>query len=85
MHERAENAERHVPLRIARFERRGRGGVEADVREEDDRGALHDAAPAEVAVVAGVRRDVRMPVRGVDELQPGEHEHDDDADLQIAP
>ncbi len=39
MTQRAEDAERHVPLRIARFERRGRGRIEADIREEDDRGA----------------------------------------------
>ena len=44
--ERAEDAEGHVALRVLRLLGRGRDGVEADVGEEHDRGALVDAAPA---------------------------------------
>ncbi len=56
-----------VALRIACLLRGGGGLVEADVGEEDDRGARHDAAPAELAGLARVLRQVGMPVRGVDE------------------
>ena len=42
--ETAEDADRQVALRILRLFGRGRNRVEADVREEDDRRALVDAA-----------------------------------------
>ena len=44
--ERAEDADRHVALGVVRLLRRGRDRVEADIGEEDDGGAAHDAAPA---------------------------------------
>ena len=56
--EAAEDADRHVPLRIPRFLGRGRDRVEADVREKHNRGALVNAPPA-------VRRE-RHKIRGVD-------------------
>ena len=40
---------RHVALRMLRLLRRGRNGVEADIREEDHARAAEDAAPAELA------------------------------------
>ena len=56
--EAAENADRQVALRVAGLFRRGRDGVEADVGEEHDRGALVDAGEA-------VRRE-RHVVVGID-------------------
>ena len=53
-----QNADRHVPLRVLGFLRRGRNGIEADVREEHNRGPLVDAAPS-------VRRKRRV-VGGID-------------------
>ena len=47
--QRSEDAARHVALRIARFLRRRRDRVEADVGEEDHRRAADDARPAELA------------------------------------
>ena len=63
-----EDADRHVLLRIPRLLRGRAHGVEADVGEEDQPGAAEHAAPAELAEGAGVGRDERMPVGGVDVL-----------------
>ena len=78
--ERAEDADRHVALRILRFLRRGRDRVEADVREEHDRRRAEHAGPAEVAVRVG-RRHERMPVRRIDELQRERDEEQDHDEL----
>ena len=51
--ERAEDADRHVPLRILGLLRRGGHRVEADVGEEDHARAADDAVPA---VLARARR-----------------------------
>ena len=62
--ERAEDADRHVALGIARLLRRGGDGVEADVGEEDDaRGADH-ATPADRPAA---RRDAGWPWSALDD------------------
>ncbi len=78
--ERAEDADRHVALRILRFLRRGRDRIEADVREEHDRRRTEHARPAEVACIVH-RRHERMPVRRVDELQRERDEEQDHDEL----
>ena len=60
--ERGEDADRHVALRVLRLLRGGRDRVEADVGEEHHRRAAQHAAPAELAELAGVRRDERRQV-----------------------
>ncbi len=50
--ERAQNADRHVALRIMRLLRRGRHGVEADIGEEHYGRAAQYAAQAEFAGAA---------------------------------
>ena len=55
--QRAENADRHVALRVLRFLRRGAHRIESDVGEEDHARAAQHAAPAELAELAGVRRE----------------------------
>jgi hypothetical protein len=45
-HQRAENADRHILLRILRLLGRGRDGVKADVGEEDRRRARGNAMPS---------------------------------------
>src|SRR6185437_11059954 len=52
-----EDADRHVPRRIARLLRSGRDGIEADIREEDHPGTGDDAAPTVFAEYTGIRRD----------------------------
>ena len=77
--QRAEDADRHVARRVARFLRRGRHGVEADVGEEHHAGAAQHAAPAELAELTGVRRDERRQVRALHVRRAGDdedHEHD---------
>ena len=64
--QRADDADRHVALRILRLLRRRRDGVEADVGEEDDRRAGGDAVEA-------VRRE-RVPVRRLHVLEADEDE-----------
>ena len=49
-----------------RFLRRRRDCVEADVSEEDNARAPHDAADSEVSKFTGVGRQKRMIVRVVD-------------------
>jgi hypothetical protein len=75
----AQNADRHVPLRVAGFLRRRRDRVEADVRKEHDRGALHDAAEA----VRGERLVVgHVDVGGAQHDEQSEDEQlDDDNDV----
>ena len=67
-HERSEDADRHVALRILRFLRRRDHRIEADEGEEDDACRAKDAAPAECVTpkwpVFG--RNERVPVRRVD-------------------
>ena len=43
-HQRAQDSDGHVALRIFRFLRRGGDGIEADVGEEDGRGSGGDAS-----------------------------------------
>ena len=62
--QRAQDADRHVPLRVLGLLRRGRDGVEADVREEDQAGAAQDARDAVGAPLAGVGRDERRELAG---------------------
>ena len=66
---------------LLRFLRGGGDGVEADVREEDDAGGAHDAAPAEFAEGAGVRRDEGHVVLGLDVGVADSDDDDDDGDL----
>ena len=63
--ERAEDADRHVALRILGLLRRGGDRVESDVGEEDHAGAAHDPVPA-VLARAGRRGDEGLPVLPVD-------------------
>ena len=63
--QRAEDADRHVALRLLRLLRGGGDGIEADEGEEHHGGAAQDAAQAEIAEAAGVRGDERMPVARV--------------------
>ena len=51
--ERAQDADRHVALRVRGFLRRRGDGVESDVGEEDDARAAHDAVPAVLARAFG--------------------------------
>ena len=67
--ERAQDADGHVALRVLGLLRGGRDRVEADVGEEDDGRAADDAAPAEVAEVAGVGRDEGVRVVAVTQLR----------------
>ena len=79
----SENSDRHVLLRILRLLRRGRDGVESDIGEEDDARRANDARPAELAEGAGVRRNERVPVRGV-HVQEAEADHEQhDRDLHV--
>ena len=48
----------------------GRDAIKTDVGKEDDRRGLEDAAPAELAEDAGVRRDIGHPVGWVDVERP---------------
>ena len=75
--QRAQDPDRHVLLRSSCLLRGGRDGVEADIGKEHHRRAAQDAAPAELAERAGVRRDEGDPVRSghVDHA-----DNDDDAD-----
>lgn len=66
-----ENADRQVALRVLRFFCRRRDGIEADVREEDDRRALMDAREA-----IGCKRRV------VGRLDGGEPDGDEEAQRQ---
>ena len=77
----AHDADRHVPLRVLRFLRRGRNGIEPDVGEEDDPGGLHHAAPAELPEAARVLGDERLPVGAVDGPHAEPDEQHDDCDL----
>ena len=72
--ERTDDGDGHVALRIFRLLRRGADGVEADVGEENNTRAGHNAAPAEVTGVAGVRWNERMPVHGRDCMKRPEDE-----------
>ena len=59
--QRAEDADRHVALRVARLRSRRRDRLESEVGEEQDRRGTHDAGPAE-RELAFVRRNERLPV-----------------------
>ena len=66
--ERADDADRHVPLRILRLLGRRTHRVEPDVGEEHHRGTGHDPAPAEGTLdrksvgTHCLRRNERVPV-----------------------
>ena len=82
--QRAEDADRHVALRVLGFLRRRRHRVEADEREEHDAGRAQDAHDAAVGVrdplrrrVGRRRRNVRRVVRRVHEA-PADHDHHQD-------
>ena len=57
--ERPQHPDRQIALRILRLLRRRGHGVESDIGEEDQACPARDAAPPELAEVAGVRRDER--------------------------
>ena len=79
--QRSEDADRQVALRVARFLRRHRRGLEADVGEKHHRRAAQNAAPA-VLVVALRFGDEGVPVGRVD-IAPAHHDHQrDQADFQ---
>ena len=63
-HQRSEDADGHVLLRVLGFLRGGRDGVESDVGEEDDTGGARDPRPPILAECSLVGRDEGMPVRG---------------------
>ena len=67
--ERADDADRHVTLRIFCLLGRGANGVEPYIGEEDNTGARHDTAPAEVTGLSCVYRNERMPVRRGDRMK----------------
>jgi hypothetical protein len=85
--QRADDAERHVLLRVLGFLAGGRDRLEADIGEEDDRGGAHDALYAELAFPL-VRRDERNPMAsaqvaeiGKDDEPADDDEGDEDAHL----
>ena len=61
--QRAQDPDRHILLRSSRLLCGGRDGVEADIGKEHHRRTAQNAAPAELAEGAGVRRDEGDPVR----------------------
>src|SRR3546814_12785302 len=67
-HQRAEDADGHVALRILRLARRGGDRIEADVGEDYHRRGADHAVPA-VFRVALVRREDWLPVGRIDEIQ----------------
>src|SRR5664280_33624 len=86
--QRAENADRHIALRILGFLCRGRDSVEADVGEEDDAGGSYDSGPTE--------GQERMPVGlgdcgmfdrveagDTDEHEHGEKFYEDNASVEV--
>jgi len=75
------NPEGHVALRVFALLRCGGDGIEADVGEEDDSSTGEDTAPAEFPETAGVFRDKRDPVVGIDVGRAAENEEDDDGEL----
>ena len=79
--QRAEQADRHVALRVLGFTGSGGDRIEADVREEHDGGGAEDAAPAELTRHAGVFRNERVPVGRVDVGRADADEQADDGDL----
>ena len=76
-HQRTDDADRHVPLRIPALLRGGRDRVEADIGEEDCARAHHQAADAEGAELAGVRRKEGLVVGGID-VRPAHADEDQD-------
>ena len=86
-HERTENADRHVALRVDGLLRRGRNRVEADIGEEHHGGAADDAAPAEPAQTQIGRDECAgrvgrsHPVGGAEVPHADRDECDDDDEL----
>src|SRR5258708_33189130 len=79
-HQRSDDADRQVALRIDRFLCRGGNGVEAYIGEEDERGAGQDTAHAEMRLAGGVRdlrSDEWIPIRRVD-VRRGNRDEDED-------
>ncbi len=77
-HEAREDSDRHVALRIAGFLGRRGDRVEADVGEEDDTGGAQDPADSEMTQLAGVGRNERVPVGGIDVADAEQDEENDD-------
>ncbi len=86
--ERNQNADGHIALRIFGFLRGGGNRIESDVSEENHPGPARDARPAELAEIACVWRNKRMPVgrgqrRMFEQIRGGnnnEHQHGADFD-----
>src|SRR6202035_3882744 len=79
-HQRGDDADRQGALRIYRFFRRRGHRVEADVGEENQRGAGEDAEAAEVRLaidVGDLRRDEGMPIGRID-VRPSDDNEDGD-------
>ena len=72
-HQRGQDADGHVALRIPALFGRGRNGVEADIGEENDGAAGEDAGPA-------IGHE-GMPVVRLDEAGCGDDEDEDGGDL----
>ena len=86
--ERAENADRHVALRISRFLRGGRDRVETDIGEEDDAGRAENSKDSAIGVGDALRRGVgrrrgnqRRVVCRIDESPADADEEQHDASL----
>ena len=85
--QRADDADRHVPLRVLGLLRRGAHRVEADVGEEDHAGAGHHPAPAEGAPdrqpvgTHCLRRNERVPVGRVHRVDRADDEEQHHRDL----
>ena len=79
---RPQDADRHILLRVLRLLRRAGNRVKADVREENHARAAQNAAHAEAAEVARVRRQERVPVRRVNvfRAEPQKRRNDNQLD-----
>ena len=80
--QRPQNAGRHVLLGVLGLLRRRAYRIEADVSEEDQPRTPEDPAPPELAEVAGIGRNERLPVLGVHILEPENDEEQHHGELQ---
>ena len=74
-----DNPDRHVARGTFRFFRRDGNSVEADIREEDERGARHDAVITERRKGPQVRRMDRMRDGGDEDQHRNDLQHDERA------
>ena len=81
-HQRSDDTDRHVALRIFGLLRGGGYSIETNVGEEDRSRSRQDAAPAEVTELASVGRDKRNVIGVVDVTPSNRDEHYHHGDFQ---